>query len=59
MYIAGDIGGTKTTLALFEAAAGLRLPIAEVTFPSASYQGLEVIVREFLTQVDRSGWGNK
>jgi len=51
MILAGDIGGTKTTLALFEAATGPRSPVAEVTFPSASYPGLEVIIREFLTQV--------
>jgi glucokinase len=50
--LAGDIGGTKTTLGLFKAEPGPRMPVAEATFPSASYPGLEAIAREFLTQVD-------
>jgi len=51
LILAGDIGGTKTTLGLFEAGTGPYLPVAEKNFPSASYSGLEVIVREFLAQV--------
>ncbi len=53
IILAGDIGGTKTVLGLFETATGPRIPVAEATFPSASYAGLEVIVREFLNQVGK------
>ena len=52
MLLAGDIGGTKTTLALFTAEAGLRDPILARTFPSTSYSRLEAIISEFLAQTD-------
>ena len=48
--LAGDVGGTKTTLAIFSTAAGLRTPLAERTFPSARFPNLEAIVRRFLSQ---------
>ncbi len=51
MLLAGDIGGTKTRLAVFSPEAGLRAPLAEKTFPSASYPGLEALASEFLAQV--------
>lgn len=61
MLLAGDIGGTKTNLAVFSYETGWRLPIAEATFPSASYPSLEALVREFLSQydfsVDRASFG--
>ncbi len=50
MYLAGDIGGTKTILALFDPASGPHHPIAEQTFASGSYSGLTAIIREFLAQ---------
>lgn len=50
--LAGDIGGTKTSLAVFSREAGLRKPLAEATFPSADYPSLEALVSEFLAQVD-------
>ncbi|MEN6375316.1 MAG: glucokinase [Smithella sp.] len=46
--LAGDIGGTKTNLAVFSSEAGLKSPLAEGTFPSRKYPDLESIVREFL-----------
>jgi len=49
--LAGDIGGTKTNLAIFSTEAGLQMPLAETTSPSASYPSLEALVREFLAQV--------
>lgn len=52
MLLVGDIGATKTVLALFSAEAGLRAPLAERTFPSAHYASLEELAREFLAQVD-------
>ena len=52
MLLAGDIGGTKTNLAIFSPEAGLRAPLAEATFPSTDYPSLEALVREFLAQLD-------
>jgi glucokinase len=52
MLLAGDIGGTKTNLAVFSPEDGPRAPLAEVTFPSADYPSLEALVFEFLAQVD-------
>jgi|SRR5437660_3016175 len=50
MLLAGDIGGTKTRLAVFSSIAELRTPLLEKTFPSAHYSSLEALVQEFLTQ---------
>lgn len=50
MLLAGDIGGTKTNLAMFSAAEGWNKPLAEATFPSAHYPDLETLVQEFLAQ---------
>jgi glucokinase len=52
MLLAGDIGGTKTTLAVFSPEAGPRAPLSEATFPSTRYPSLEALVSEFLCQVD-------
>jgi glucokinase len=50
MYLAGDIGGTKTILALFDQNSGPHHPLVEHTFPSAQYPGLEAIIAEFCAQ---------
>ena len=50
MLAVGDVGGTKTDLAIFSTEAGPRKPIAEATFHSAEYGSLELLVREFLDQ---------
>jgi glucokinase len=52
MLIAGDIGGTKTNLAIYSPETGPRTPLAEATYPSARYPSLESLVSEFLDQVD-------
>ncbi|MSQ24311.1 MAG: glucokinase [Chloroflexi bacterium] len=52
MLLAGDIGGTKTALAVYGPDAGLTAPIARAEFRSADFPGLEAIVRTFLAQVD-------
>ncbi len=54
MLLAGDVGGTKTILALFSPAAGPRAPLVEATFPSARFAGLESVVQEFLAQTNLS-----
>ena len=51
--LAGDIGGTKTRLAIYHPKDGPRHPLAEATFPSADFLSLEALVAEFLR--DR-GW---
>lgn len=50
LLLAGDIGGTKTSLALYSGESGLRAPLAEATMPSAGYDDLSSLVREFLQQ---------
>ncbi|HEX8557728.1 MAG TPA: glucokinase [Pyrinomonadaceae bacterium] len=49
MIIAGDIGGTKTNVALFRP-EGERVgrPVVQQSFPSAFYGSLEEILREFV-----------
>jgi glucokinase len=53
MLIAGDIGGTKTLLALYVPESGARKPIAQAEFHSANYHSLEDIVRAFIEQTNR------
>ena len=50
MILAGDIGGTKTHLALFEWGMERVEPVREDTFHSADYQSLEEILDEFLNR---------
>jgi glucokinase len=53
MLLAGDIGGTKTELALFAPESGPREPLKRAEFPSGRYPSLEAIVQEFLAGVDQ------
>ena len=48
MLLAGDIGGTKTHLALYSADQGPRNALADATFPSKDFSNLETIVQQFL-----------
>jgi glucokinase len=48
MLIAGDIGGTKTDLAIYSSAAGPHAPLAQAKVPSADYPSLQAMVRDFL-----------
>ena len=50
MLLAGDIGGTKTNLALFTNDNGWRDPVDEATFPSGDYPSLEKLVQAYLAQ---------
>ncbi len=49
MLLAGDIGGTKTILAIYADDSHLSSPKAEATFPSAEFDSLEAIVEKFLS----------
>ncbi|HZY88350.1 MAG TPA: glucokinase [Gemmataceae bacterium] len=48
MILAGDVGGTKTVLALFDDAGGELRPVRDATFPSRDHASLEEIVAAFL-----------
>ncbi|MDQ3907513.1 MAG: glucokinase [Acidobacteriota bacterium] len=49
MILAGDIGGTKTNLALFDTAgASPYAPRALASYPSAGFDSLEAILEEFV-----------
>jgi len=50
MLIAGDIGGTKTRLALVSPEAGPRQFVAEQEFHSADFNGLQPVVEAFLAK---------
>jgi len=52
LLLAGDIGGTKTALAVYSAERGSRAPLLQAEFPSARYASLGVMVREFLAGSD-------
>jgi glucokinase len=61
MLLAGDVGGTKTDLAVFSSDRGVRSPLAEATLLSADYQSLEAMVQEFMSKarlpVDAASFG--
>jgi glucokinase len=48
MILAGDIGGTSTRIALFDAADGRVAPVAGATFPSASLGSLGEAIGQFI-----------
>jgi glucokinase len=48
MFVAGDIGGTKTTVALYEEADGSLKQIRDETFKSKEHTSLEQILGKFL-----------
>lgn len=48
ILLAGDIGGTKTVLALFDTEKGMQRPVVEERFPSDDYPSLETIILQFL-----------
>jgi glucokinase len=54
MLIAGDIGGTKTELALFSSEAGPHSPLDETRVRSADYPSLQAIVKEFLSKTTKT-----
>jgi glucokinase len=54
MLIAGDIGGTKTDLAIYSSESGPHAPLAETEVHSADYPSLQAMVTEFLGQVKMS-----
>lgn len=54
MILAGDIGGTKTILALFDWTHERVEPVRERTFASADFKSLEEVIDAFLNQPEPS-----
>ena len=58
MLLAGDVGGTKTDLAIFSVAGGPYTPLLEARMPTADYPSLQALVTDFLkkskTPVERA-----
>jgi len=52
--LAGDVGGTKTNLAVFDSEVSMHDPLQEASFRSAAYESLEALVQEFLDQSQES-----
>ena len=51
-YLAGDVGGTKTLLALYEGELGALEEVRSARLASAEHASLEAAVREFLGDED-------
>jgi glucokinase len=53
MILAGDIGGTKTNVALFQPnGSEVGRVVRQQTFPSAAYDSLEAILKEFIGETE-------
>jgi len=52
MLIAGDIGGTKTDLAIYSREFGPHAPLAQAQFHSADYPSLQAMVAKYLADVN-------
>jgi glucokinase len=52
MLLAGDIGGTKTVLALFAPEHGPHHPLQKEVFPSRQFASLEAVVQAYLRDKD-------
>jgi glucokinase len=44
IFLAGDIGATKTDLAIYSSDTGLVEPLAESTLPTANYDSCEAMI---------------
>lgn len=49
MILAGDVGGTKVHLALYDFSQGALVHLRDERFPANEYDGLEAIIRAFLS----------
>ena len=52
MLLVGDIGGTKSRLAIFADNADPRRPLAEEVLPSSRFSGIEALIRAFLKRTN-------
>src|SRR5215475_13337721 len=54
LLIAGDVGGTKTDLAVYSAWSGLREPLAQAKFHSSDFPSRQAMVSQFLASTGKS-----
>lgn len=54
MILAGDVGGTKVHLALYDFQGGRLVPVRDQKFPAGEYASLDIVVREFLAHPEGS-----
>ena len=59
MILAGDVGGTKCNLALFEEKAGQLTPVFQKRFPSKGFAEFDLLVAEFLRESAGSAAGKQ
>jgi len=59
MILAGDVGGTKCNIALFETQGGTLRPVFKRRFESKKYPEFENVVLDFLGQADAAGADTK
>lgn len=52
MILAGDVGGTKTNLAVYDDDGPLGEPVVEATYPSQEHESLDEIVQTFVADHD-------
>jgi glucokinase len=52
MILAGDVGGTKVHLALYNFVAGQLAPVRDHKFPAHDFDSLDAVVKAFLAQSD-------
>ncbi len=61
VYLAADVGGTKTDLVIYERERGLTTPLAAATLASADYASFSLLLRDFLgakgLRIDRACFG--
>jgi len=55
MILAGDVGGTKVHLALYDFEAGNLHPIRDKKFPAYEFRGLDAVINQFLTDNGANG----
>ncbi|MGA7316337.1 MAG: glucokinase [Silvibacterium sp.] len=53
MLVAGDIGGTKSDLAIFSGEGGVHAPLAQDRLHSADYPNLQSMVRQFIAKAEK------
>lgn len=54
MRLAGDIGATKTVLAIYDTAGNAKTPIIQKKYPSGNYYSLESIIQQFFDETGQS-----
>ena len=54
MILAGDVGGTKVHLALYDFKGGRLIPVRDQKFPAGDFPSLEAVVKKFLGNAENS-----